>query len=499
LAACALLALLGVCEARAEEAPGAEPGAQASLVDTAETPAELVRLATQLGAVDARERANAFATLRALASGALPAIEKRIESIAQRDFELESTLKAMSDLRRVQGIEAADAEVDLARGVLPLLERDRGRGAVLAAELVSLLRALEAQKSLEAAELIVGKLWPLDAKLFRYEAVRTQARLGVLMIPAYLRHRSHARSHVRALCEEGLAQLSITGPGRAVQQDDVALLAAILTAYGDALTFDAMPVVVSYLGDERVEVQRAAQHALSRFGKNAIWQLRERYVNATGKDPDPSWGHQRLRDALLRIYEAPKLSEFDAAMKSAERALEEQKLEAAEAAADSALRVLPASSQAARAVPIYDALARHFEARGELLRALAAISRAERLAPEDPAAPQRRARALWLEAELRLSTGQVDLKSYQRALALDPGLHEASGALDDLTGKSRERARTQRRAIGGAAALLLLLAAVFVLRDKRATKLASAPAPGEESEPGSAALDGVGTSKGEAL
>jgi tetratricopeptide (TPR) repeat protein len=469
--------------ARAEPLP-ASPNLEGALTDTAETLPELTRIAKELGTADRNQRARAFETLRGLTSGALPAIAKRLDAIAQRGFDAEATLKAMSELRRIQGFDAPDADVDLARGVLPLLTDDRGKGAILAAELVALLRALEAERSLEAAELIVGKLWVLDSKLFRYEAPRTRTRLGVLMIPAFLRHRSHPRSHVRAACEEGLAQLAITGPGRAVQQDDVALLAAILTAYGDTLTFDAMPVVVTYLSDERVEVRRAALHAVARYGKNAIWQLRERYVNATGKDADPSWGHQRLRDELLRMFEAPKVAEFSAAMASAERALgaaraasgerdEEQQLAVAQAAADAALRVLPVAAQAARAAPVYDALAQHFEARGELTRALSAISRALRLAPNDPQVAQRRARALLLEAELRLSHGQVDLKSYERALALDPSLHEAQAALDELTGKSQERARNERRTLGGLAALLLIVAGIFLLRDKRGAAAAA--------------------------
>jgi tetratricopeptide (TPR) repeat protein len=273
---------------------------------------------------------------------------------------------------------------------------------------------------------------------------------------------------VRALCEEGLGLLSITSPGRAVQQDDVGLLAAILRAYGDTLNFEAMPVVVSYLSDERLEVQKAALAALTRFGKNAIWQLRERYVNATGKDADPNWGHQRLRDELLRMFEAPKLAEFARAMAAAELALAGGDLQKAQAAADAALRAQPTSSQATRALPVYDALSRDFEARGALGSALSASLRALRLEPNDAQVEARKARALWLEAELRLSAGQVDLKAYERALALDPGLSAAQASLDDLTGKSRERALLERRLLAGLAALLMLVAGVFVLRDKRA-------------------------------
>jgi hypothetical protein len=478
-----LASTLVVVAAAQAQLPQGGVSPELAFADTAETLPELTQLAQGLASADPAQRARAFGALRSLSSSALPAIERRIDRLLARGFDTEATLKAISALRRVQGVEAADADVDLAHGALPLLASERGNGAVLAVELIALLRALEAQKSLEAAELIAKKLWALDARLFRYEAPRTRARLGVLMIPACLRQRTHARSHVRAWCEEGLAQLAITSPGRAVQQDDVALLAAILSAYGDTLTFDAMPVVVSFLSDERLEVQKAAQQAVARFGKNAIWQLRERYVNATGKDADPSWGHKRLGDELTRMFQAPKLAEFELAMAKAERALSAQDLSAAEAAADAALRVLPVSSASARALPVYDALARHFEARGERARALAALARGLRLAPDDARATQRRARALWLEAELRLSAGQVDLKGYERALALDQTLDEARAALDDLTGKRQERARNERRLLGALAALLLLAAAVFVLREKRGAPARATPPAEPLSEP----------------
>ncbi len=474
-----LVVLAALLELPAARADTGGPTASAEVeLDTAETLPELTQRARGLAASDPAQRARAFAALRGLGSGALPAIEKRLDAIARRGFDAPAALKAMGDLRRVQvplargparfdGGDIPDAELDLARGVLPLLEADRGKGAVLVAELVALLRALEGQRSPEAAELIVAKLWPLDAKLFRAELPRTRARLGVLMIPGLLRQRAHARSHVRSACEEGLSALSISGPGRAVQQDDVGLLAAILRAYGDTLTFEAMPVVVTYLSDERLEVQKAALQALARFGRNAIWQLRERYVNATGKDPDPNWGHQRLRDELLRLFAAPKLAEFERHMAQAERALAEGAPQQAQAAADAALRVLPASTESARAVPIYDALARAFAARGELSAALTANARALRLAPDDAQADQRRARTLWLEGELRLATGQVDLTAYERALRLDPTLAEAQTALDDLTGKTRARERSERRVLSALAALLLLAAGVFTLRENR--------------------------------
>src|SRR5690606_3429963 len=128
-------------------------------------------------------------------------------------------------------------DVDLAEGALMVLAKTRDRATVLAVELVALMRALEGQRSPDAADLLVGKLFALDSKLFRYEAPRSRARLGVLLVPALIRHENHAKAWIRAFCQDALLTMRVDKPGRAVQQDDVALLSAILLAYGATLNF----------------------------------------------------------------------------------------------------------------------------------------------------------------------------------------------------------------------------------------------------------------------
>lgn len=460
--------LLGPLAARAEPTQVA-----VSQVDTAPSLAELTTLQGALASQDPDVRARAFEALRSLGPDALPAIGKRIDAIAGRGFDAPATLSAMSELRRLQGVDAPDGDVDLANGVLPLLSKSRDRASVLAAELIGLLRALEAQQSAEAGELLLGKLFALDSKLFRYEAPRTRARLGVLLIPALIRHQSHPRPWIRGFCTDTLTAMGVDKPGRAVQQNDVALLSAILVAYGSTLNFEAMPVVVSYVTDERVEVREAARMAVARFGKNAIWQLRERYVNVTGKEAEPSWTYQRLLADLARTVDGPKRSAFEAQLARATAALDDNDFAQAEQALDTALLELPHGELAVRAAPLYERLAAHAEANGRLEDALARLRRALRLDPHGQNAPRARARIDFLEAELRLGEGQVDVSAYQRALTLDPALAEARETLDELTGERSRRDAARRRTVGLAAAALLVAAAFMVLwggRRRRETR-----------------------------
>jgi tetratricopeptide (TPR) repeat protein len=435
--------------------------------DTAPTLAELHALTVELASADAALRTRAFASLRTLDAEALPALRARMAELRSRGFDGDGALSGMSEFRRIQGVEAPDGAVDLAQGVLPALAKNRAAGVVLAAELVAYLRALEAQKTPDAGALIVGELFALDGKLFRYEAPRTRERLSILLIPALIRHRTHRQPWIRRFVEDSLLELHIDSPGRAVQQDDVVLLAGILDAYGDTLTFDAMPVVVSYVTDERVAVRDAARRAVQRFGKNAIWQLRERYVNATGREADANWSFQRTLDELIRLHEGPGHAAFLGQLKDAQAALEAGDTQKAEGLLDAALRDHPHERDTAGMATAYARIGGGWLEQGALGPALRDYRRALRLAPEGADAAGLRARVVYLEAQQRLAQGTVDLKAYEQALALDPGFTRAQDALDELSGARAAHEQRVRRSLGLVAALLLLGAGVLALRRKR--------------------------------
>jgi tetratricopeptide (TPR) repeat protein len=481
--------LLAPCGALAQApTPDAiEQGDGAS--DTALSARELAELAQGLGAQSAAARERALSSLTGLGEDALPAISARLTQLSTRGFDAAATLEAMSSLRShapqtsCQTDCPQEAPLDLLKGVLPGLREKRSPALLLASELVALLRALEAQQSAEAADVIVGKLFALDAKLFRYEAPRTRSRLGPLIIPAAIRFRNHPRSWVRKFSLETLAELHVSEPGRAVQQDDVALLAAILQAYGDTLWFEAMPVVVSYVGDERSEVRAAARRALARFGKNAIWQLRERYLNTTGKEANPSWSHQRLLGELARWFETPQREAVERELARANTAIASGDFATAEAALDAALVTAPFGDAAPQLAPLYVRIAGHHEANGRVEHALDCLRRALRLDADGKDRTRTLARIKYLEAELRLATGQVDLISYTQALALDPGLSEARAVLDELTGKTRERERERQRALALLAAAVLVVAGCLALRGRRPPAAAIEPVSDEAPEP----------------
>ncbi len=480
--ALALASLLSAALAVQPTPARADPDATAQTVRSATAPstAELAQLASDLASTDRQVRKRAHDVLITLGEDALPAIQTRLSQLAAR-VVTEQALTAISAFRRVQGSASPDLTVDLARGILSALESDRSRATVDAAELVLYLRALEAQKTPAAALVIVGQLFAVEPKLFRYEAQRTRERLGVLMLPALIRHRTHSRPWIRDFCASSLTDMHMETPGRAVQQDDVVLLAALLTAYGDTLTFDAMPVIVSYLTDERVAVREAAAASVRRFGKNAIWQLRERYLNATGKEADPGWGHQRILDELYAVHDEPRKQGFEQQVNAARTAIAQGEQGQAAEALRHALEIEPQSTRAKAAAPLYAQLAATYLERGEFEQALDAYRRALRLSPDGEDNAGFQARVRYIEAELRLDQGVVDLEGYKTALGLDPSLSQAEEALDIMSGERTARARLSRRIAGFAAALLMLIAAFALLRSAR---LSAARAAAKDADNG---------------
>lgn len=453
--------------------------------DTAPSAEEIAQLSARLGSEDATVRERSQAELRTLGDDALPAIRTRLSALADH-VDAARVIDAMSAFRRVRGVNALDGDVDLERGIAPMLASDRSRGTREAAELVLLLRALEAQNSPAAAEIIIGKLFAIEPKAFRYEARRSLTRLGMIALPALVRHQNHARGFIRDLCRETLVALHMETPGRAVQQDDVVLLSALLDAYGEVLLFDAMPVVVSYVADERSAVREAARRATRRFGKNAIWQLRERYLNATGSEAPQSWNAERVLQEIASLHDAPKRQAFGQAMLDAEKALAEGAVDSAAVALDRGLGEQLSHEVATTAGPLYGRLGALYLEAGKSSFALVAYRRALRLSPEHASKDAWRARTRFIEAELRRAQGTLDLTGYREAVALDPAFAQAQSALDEASGERAEREKLRQRLAGFAAALLLILAgsSMFLSTRRRAkltrdadTPLADEPAP----------------------
>jgi tetratricopeptide (TPR) repeat protein len=315
----------------------------------------------------------------------------------------------------------------------------------------------------------MADVFATDANAWRWEMRRTVDRMGRRALPGLTSLRSHSDRSVRSWARSSIDALGLGEPGRAVQElrQDNRVLGELLRAYGETRDMDAMPVVVSFTTHERAQVRTAARWATEQYGQNAIWQLRRVYRNLTESDANRGWSWQRTMEELFRIADARRLEPVREDLAEGKAALARGDLDPMGERFDAVLRRAPGLEGRAELAPGYAALAAREIAGDRLAGAATLYRRAVRLAPDHPEANRWRADVAYVEAELSLARGTVDLAAYEEAVALAPGHPGATRALDVLTGQAEERATDRRRVAAAGAALLLLLAAFVWLRRRR--------------------------------
>jgi tetratricopeptide (TPR) repeat protein len=431
-------------------------------------PAELERMAAQLGAAAPARREAAFRARSELTTESLPGVAQRLNALRARRPDPEAVREALVAIRHAAGSRRADDTTDLAQGVLSALASRRDAALLAAAEPLLYLRALERMATREAGLLFADLLTLDDSGVWDYELKLARGRVGLRLLPALIELRSHGDARVRNYAQAGVRALGMDDPQVAVQIEDAALAADVVEAYSRPLDFPAMPVIVRLVRADKREVREAARRATARFGKNAIWQLREMYGELTGQDADKGWSAERTAQELYAAIDRPALQEADALLAKGMAHYVAGDLDAMKREYDRLLSLYPRLPQRAKMAPGYAAIGRKLLDADQLEPARDAYQRALRLAPEASDAPSTRAELAYVEAELSLVSGVVDLDGYDAALRNDPDHAAAAEARDRLSGARVERARKHRRLAAGGAIALLLGCVVLLLRSRRA-------------------------------
>lgn len=440
----------------------------ASTREVAPTREELASWSEALASDDRAARTAAVSSLLALEADALPAIEARLHALGVAGVEGKSLQLKLQRLKRGVAVLPA-ARADMSRVLRNALDADRSPAMRRAVEIVALLRSLEAQRSTSASEVIVGSLFALEPRVLRPEAARARRRLGALLIPAYLRHRTHPNPALQRLSRDGLVALGVTSLDRAFAQHRASVLAGVIAAQGSSLRAESLPWLVSYLDDDRPAVREAAQRATLRYGSQAVPLLQQRFADALNAEPEPTWDSEHLVRELQVRRSALTAAPLRAQLDGAEAALAAGDLDKAEQTLAEVLQARPEGELALRTSTAYAALAARHDSANRPERALALYRRALRADPDGPLAKQMHASILYLQTERRLSCGIVDLNGLSQAITLDPSLRPAHALLDELGGGRRGREEGRRRRLGQLAAILLAVSAFLVLRTRALT------------------------------
>jgi hypothetical protein len=239
----------------------------------------------------------------------------------------------------------------------------------------------------------------------------------------------------------------------------------------------AMPLTARLVAAPRASVRDAARLGLARYGKNAIWQLRELYEEHAGQLADRAWDADRTARELYRVLDRANIEDADALLTRGGQALSANDLLAMRASYDLLLTKYPQFAGRNKLAPGYARLAADRFAHEDLAGALAAYRRALWLDPSARDARVWQAEAAYVSAELTLTHGVADLAGYDRALGLDPSLHAAQQARDELTGQYRRRLRELKRTAAAASLALFVVLAALFFRAARRDKREPAPPP----------------------
>jgi tetratricopeptide (TPR) repeat protein len=398
---------------------------------------------------------------------ALPAITKALDALRKQ-----ATPPVQAAMKPIRDGQAAkdNPSFDLLDKLLD--SKKDGPGTKTAIHTVVLARALAhigTTASLKEMILVAAD----HEKSFRPEIARLVKAAGDRGVPALIETRKAENRELRAWSSVQLEGLGKRSPGDAVQTKNNQVLSDVLRAYGVVHDPDAVPIILSFVNSDRAQVRTAAREAISAYGQDAVWKLKEAYANLTGKSAQEGWTAADVAKELFLAYDKFRLQEVYQLLEDGKAREKEGKLAEATALYDKALARQPLLDRRGEMVAGYVAYARTIED-AEAERALATFRKALRLDPEGPRARQIEAEIAYLEGRALVRSGISDVEPFRRALALDPGHAKARQELDRLENTAEERRSRTQRYVAAGALLAVTVGAIVLFGGRRRRKTSPA-------------------------
>jgi tetratricopeptide (TPR) repeat protein len=455
-------ALLGVSPAAGAQTP--VPSASAAARDTGVSAAELDAMIAPLSADSVDDRRAAAAALGALGAGATPTIAKKLADLRKTGDG--GTYSAVKAARERSGGGSFDLLEALVTGK-PEPSTTR------ALTTVSLLRALAHAGTTPAARQLV--LAASDAGgVLRPELGRLMKQLGDRAVAALIEAHRDPAPETRTWASNLLDGMTRKTPGDAVQTKDNQALSDILRAYANIKDLDALPVVLSFVNSDRVQVRLAAREATLAYGQDAVWKLKEAYAALSGEPVQEGISASDLAQKLFDAYDRFRLHDVYALIDQGLAAQKDGRVKDAVTAFDEALARQPMLDRRAEAAPTYVAYGESLQDT-DRAQARAYLRKALRLDEAGPASSHVRADLATLEGEELEARGVVDTEPFETALSLDPTNSRARADLDKIHAQlTVSRTQTWRLVVAAVVLILAIGGIVFVGTGQR-SRVPAAP------------------------
>jgi tetratricopeptide (TPR) repeat protein len=340
---------------------------------------------------------------------------------------------------------------------------DWAQARAQALEVVALVRGIAASRRLDAAEPIFKVAFEPEG-VFRDECGRQIRGMESFAVPSLIRlmHDKGRPAKQRRYASYQLDRMDRARPQKAISAapDDV-VRAAIVHEYGEQRALEAVEAILGQVDAGSHRVRKEARWAWLRYvtGKApppapmrkrklpggreeeeekpdyltyreiAVLALQKELTEINGAAPSPKATAKEMTDELFAHYDKKRAEAWDLEFLAA------QQKEAGgdyQAATDEYGWILARDPNYARRGEMARAFARRgdeLRKKGELARAVSYLRQAVDLQPGGPEAKAAEARVLHLDGLRALEMGAPDPRLFRRALALDPSLTEAGGAL----------------------------------------------------------------------
>lgn len=295
--------------------------------------------------------------------------------------------------------------------------------------------------------------------VFRPEITRQVPKVGEAFVPALIEAR-RSSVETRRWAHLQLETLGKKTAGDAAQVKSSTVLCDVLRAYGSIHDIEALAVILSFVNTDRAQVRAAAREALSMYGGDGLWKLREAYTNLTGKPTPEGWSADQVAKELFTAFDKVRLQEVYDLLDEGLKLEKDHKLLEATQAFDKALARQPLLDRRAEMIPAYIAYADSVEEK-DLSLALSLYRKAARLEPKDARKTQIDSGIAYLEGKELLSRGVADVEAFKRALALDPTNAKARVELGKLEAVVETKAEKSRRFLSGGAVILAAAVGIF--------------------------------------
>lgn len=377
------------------------------------------RVLNELVAPEQHVREAAHSTLLEAKDDWVSGLARRIDRIAERaDKEaMKRTLEKARERAR-ERLRAETGKTEATPDYLEILQKypePESQPWRDVTQLLGISRMLSAIGTTDATREII-RIYVRFGEFVRIDCQRQLESMGDLSVAALIETRRHPAPAIAEWAEKLLRLKKKLNPHDAIRTDNQVALADVLVALGRNGDPETARLLISFAGTDHAPVRKAARQGIALLGEVASWQLRDAYLNTTGRQPPRDWTWKRTARELFTEFDRLRLERIYKIYGEAKAALAAGDLQKMAQGYDQILAENPEFDGRAEMVPGYRQYAKAV-ASEDPDAALLALRRAHRIDPDETSRKQTEAGLLLLQAKGLKEQGFIDSELLRRAEA----------------------------------------------------------------------------------